>query len=159
MEVRFATMLNKLDDESQERVLAFPQSVALGLLLYGAKHNACEIVHEMPVKEVAPIPVAIEEEKPKDIFSPVEPVERVAPQPQPTPVPQPEPEEDEEQFEPQTEQPQEQQEEQQEDDDKKNDKEDDKSGNSGNNGGKSGRNWWGRVLDWVDNSFVSDKYI
>ena len=45
------------------------------------------------------------------------------------------------------------------DDDKKNDNEDDKSGNSGNNGGKSGRNWWGRVLDWVDNSFVSDKYI
>lgn len=163
MEVRFATMLNKLDDESQERVLAFPQSVALGLLLYGAKHNACEIVHEMPAKEVAPTPVAIEEEKPKDIFSPIEPVERVAPQPQPTPVPQPEPEyeaESEPQTEPMpTEEHTEEQEEQQEDDDKKNDKEDDKSGNSGNNGGKSGRNWWGRVLDWVDNSFVSDKYI
>lgn len=42
MEVRFGQMLNGLDDNSQERVCAFLQSVAVGLLIYGAKHNACE---------------------------------------------------------------------------------------------------------------------
>ena len=42
MEVRLGHTLNGLDDESQEKVVAFPQSVVLGLLLYGAQHEACE---------------------------------------------------------------------------------------------------------------------
>lgn len=42
MEVRLGYTLNGLDDESQEKVVAFPQSVVLGLLIYGAQHNACE---------------------------------------------------------------------------------------------------------------------
>jgi cell division ATPase FtsA len=48
MEVRLGRMLNGLDDESQQQVSAFPQSVAIGLLLYGAQHNACETMPEMP---------------------------------------------------------------------------------------------------------------
>lgn len=47
MEVRLATMLNGLDDESQQRISAYPQSVVVGLLLYGAEHNACEIAPEL----------------------------------------------------------------------------------------------------------------
>ena len=46
MEVRLGRMLNGLDDESQQSVSAFPQSVVMGLLLYGAKHNACETIPE-----------------------------------------------------------------------------------------------------------------
>lgn len=42
MEVRFGDMLNGVDDQSQEVVCARPQSVAIGLLLYGAKHQACD---------------------------------------------------------------------------------------------------------------------
>lgn len=47
MEVRFGRLLNGVDDESQQSVSAFPQSVVVGLLLYGAKHNACETSPEM----------------------------------------------------------------------------------------------------------------
>jgi cell division ATPase FtsA len=42
MEVRLGRMLYGLDDDSQQQVSAYPQSVALGLLLYGAQHNSCE---------------------------------------------------------------------------------------------------------------------
>ena len=44
MEVRLGDMLNGLDDDSQQSVSAYPQSVVMGLLLYGAKHNACEAI-------------------------------------------------------------------------------------------------------------------
>ena len=43
MEVRFGEMLNGLDDDSQQKVCANPDSVAIGLLLYGSKHNACDV--------------------------------------------------------------------------------------------------------------------
>ena len=42
MEVRLGRMLNGLDDDSQQQVSAYPQSVAIALLLYGAQHNSCE---------------------------------------------------------------------------------------------------------------------
>lgn len=51
MEVRLGRMLNGIDDESQELVSAYPQSVAVGLLLYGAEHNACETTPEIPHHE------------------------------------------------------------------------------------------------------------
>lgn len=41
MEVRFATLFNGIDEESQSKVLVNAHSVAMGLLVYGAKHNAC----------------------------------------------------------------------------------------------------------------------
>ena len=44
MEVRLGRFLNGLDDDSQLQVSAFPQSVAMGLLLYGAQHTVCETV-------------------------------------------------------------------------------------------------------------------
>lgn len=46
MEVRLGTMLNGLDDNSQQVVSAYPQAVAVGLLLYGAEHSACETVQD-----------------------------------------------------------------------------------------------------------------
>lgn len=79
MEVRLGRMLNGLDDESQQSISAFPQSVVVGLLLYGAKHNACETSPEMlrpilannPV--TTPIPEVATKEK-TDIFTNVPPV-------------------------------------------------------------------------------------
>lgn len=47
MEVRLGRMLNGLDDDSQQQVSAFPQSVAMGLLLYGAQHNVCETMPDI----------------------------------------------------------------------------------------------------------------
>ena len=70
MEVRLGRMLNGLDDESQQRVSAFPQSAVMGLLLYGAKHNACETMPEF-VRSNEPVirePEKREPEK-KDIFT------------------------------------------------------------------------------------------
>ncbi len=42
MEVRLGHMMNGLDYDSQQKVSAFPQAVAMGLLLYGAQHSVCE---------------------------------------------------------------------------------------------------------------------
>ena len=42
MEVRLGDNLNGLDDDSQQSISAYPQSAVMGLLLYGANHNACE---------------------------------------------------------------------------------------------------------------------
>ena len=67
MEVRLATLLNGLDYESQQSISAFPQSSVIGLLLYGANHNACETIPKM--KEVERVPVIPTLEKPKDIFT------------------------------------------------------------------------------------------
>lgn len=143
MEVRFGTMLNGLDDESQEKVLALPQSVVIGLLLYGAKHNACEIVPDMPRKEEEQKPFVVEQEKPTDIFTPIESIEPVAPQSTPQPEPQiehlPEPEEEPAEV-------------------VETDKTVENPMPETDSDSKSG-NWWNRVLDWVDDRFVSDKYI
>ena len=156
MEVRFGTMLNGVDDESQEQVLAMPQSVVMGLLLYGAKHNACEIIHEKPTS------LQVEEQKreevPNDIFTQVDaPMEQVVvpqptqqptqqpiPQPMQQPMSQPEPEiEPEPEFKEEPDVVEEKVEEHQ-----KNEVSESKRGS-----------WWNRVLDWVDDRFVSDKYI
>lgn len=58
MEVRFARELNGLDEESQQNIVAFPQAVAVGLLLYGARHNACETSPEIvrPLSQPTPTP-------------------------------------------------------------------------------------------------------
>ncbi len=79
MEVRFGRMLNGVDDESQQSVSAFPQSVVVGLLLYGAKHNACETSPETirPISAnnsaATPTSEALTEQK-ADIFTNVPPV-------------------------------------------------------------------------------------
>lgn len=79
MEVRLGRMLNGLDDESQQSISAFPQSAVVGLLLYGAKHNACETSPEMlrPIPAnnpvTTPIPEIATKEK-TDIFTNVPPV-------------------------------------------------------------------------------------
>ena len=79
MEVRFGRMLNGVDDESQQMISAFPQSVVVGLLLYGAKHNACEtspeIVRPISTNGVAPTPISETPIEPKaDIFTNISPV-------------------------------------------------------------------------------------
>ncbi len=182
MEVRLGMALNGLDYESQEKVTSFSQSVAVGLLLYGAKHNACEIVPATPKRETeTEIRKSVWEEQPQqniDIFTPVEEIETVVSQPQPHPQPEPEEElppihedepiRDEEVEEPKDEEvdnqidekSDEQEDVQNDDNDKKDDDKNDDNkdnGNGGQNGGR--RNWWGKIIDWVDNSFVSDKYI
>lgn len=167
MEVRFGSMLNGLDDESQQRVLALPQSVVMGLLLYGAKHKACEIAPELPKTLVAEEPRKPEVVQPKDIFTTVntdmpaehiakpiveqtvvKPIEEPIEQPVVEPVlePQIEPHSEPE-VEP-TKQPEEQKIELQ-----KPDVEQKKEP------AKKSRGWWDKVLDWVDDRFVSDKYI
>ena len=58
MEVRLGRMLNGLDDDSQQQVSAFPQSVAIGLLLYGAQHSGCETVPNtarVPMNHKSPV--------------------------------------------------------------------------------------------------------
>lgn len=63
MEVRLGRMLNGLDDDSQQQVSAYPQSVAIALLLYGAQHNSCEtapditqIINQNKKKHSTPTP-------------------------------------------------------------------------------------------------------
>lgn len=61
MEVRMGKMLNGLDDDSQQKASAYPQSAAIGLLLYGAKHAACDTLPgilngEPPVPPTPPTP-------------------------------------------------------------------------------------------------------
>ncbi len=79
MEVRFGRMLNGVDDESQQSVSSFPQSAVVGLLLYGAKHNACETspetIRPIPTTDsgVTPTPENPTEQK-TDIFTNVPPV-------------------------------------------------------------------------------------
>ena len=167
MEVRLGTMLNGLDDESQEKVLALPQSVVMGLLLYGAKHNACEIVPERPKSIAAEGVRKVEVSTPNDIFTAVksdiqtevvkpvavEPiVETVVVEPVVQPIAEPQ---SKLQTEPQTE-PEKQPEEvvaPQVEPKKVSEPEPKKEPE------KKSRGWWDKVLDWVDDRFVSDKYI
>ncbi len=51
LEVRLANMINGIDDESQEMISVFPQSVVMGLLCYGANHTACETMPNGAPKE------------------------------------------------------------------------------------------------------------
>lgn len=79
MEVRFGRMLNGVDDESQQSISAFPQSAVVGLLLYGANHNACEtspeIIRSVLPNGVAQTPISeISTEQKADIFTNVPPV-------------------------------------------------------------------------------------
>jgi cell division protein FtsA len=53
LEVRLANMINGIDDESQEMISLFPQSVVMGLLCYGANHTACETMPNGAPKEVS----------------------------------------------------------------------------------------------------------
>ena len=73
VEVRFGSMMNGLDDESQMKVIAFPQSVVMGLLCYGAKYNACETVREVNPVNAAVTDIPVETPSPQgvDIFSSV----------------------------------------------------------------------------------------
>ena len=52
MEVRSSDILNGLSDESQEMICAKPQSAVIGLLLYGAKCKACDILQPKLPTEV-----------------------------------------------------------------------------------------------------------
>lgn len=66
MEVRLGDMLNGLDDDSQQSVSAYPQSVVMGLLLYGAKHNACETAPGIPSHTPASSGLTTTPEAPKE---------------------------------------------------------------------------------------------
>lgn len=88
MEVRLGTTLNGLDYESQGLVSAYPQSVVVALLLYGAEHNACTTSSKVTLPMDKPNRVErekVEEERAPsgvDIFSAPQPlVEEVKPQP------------------------------------------------------------------------------
>ena len=68
MDVRCGEILNGIDYESQHKVTSFLQASVIGLLLYGAKHQACEAVPlggvtqpEKPQPQVIPVV----EEKPE----------------------------------------------------------------------------------------------
>ena len=78
MEVRFARMLNSVDDESQQSISAFPQSVVVGLLLYGAKHNACETTpdtnNSVQTNNPAATTTTTSAEPKSDIFTNVPPI-------------------------------------------------------------------------------------
>ena len=79
MEVRFGLMLNGIDDESQQSVRFFPQSAVVGLLLYGAKHNACEtspeIIRSVPTTDTIATPISeMQTVQHTDIFTNVPPV-------------------------------------------------------------------------------------
>lgn len=79
MEVRFGRMLNGVDDESQQSVSAFPQSVVVGLLLYGAKHNACETspetIRPVPTSGLTETPISeTPAEQKADIFTSAPPI-------------------------------------------------------------------------------------
>ncbi len=71
MEVRLGRMLHGLDDESQQSVSAFPQSVVMGLLIYGAKHNACETLPNVLRAEAGEAPHIPSVSEEKDIFTTV----------------------------------------------------------------------------------------
>lgn len=64
MDVKLGRVLNGLDDDSQQQVSAFPQAVAMGLLLYGAQHNVCETVPDR--SHIA--------NRPRVVETPIEPV-------------------------------------------------------------------------------------
>ena len=93
MDVRLGMMLNGLDEESNESISAFSQSVVAGILLYGAEHKACDTMpgtlHQQPTQERV---VPIVESSDKGIFSaPIE-VPHVEEEPKPIVVqPQSEP--------------------------------------------------------------------
>lgn len=69
MDVRLGNMINGIDDESQEMISAFPQSVVMGLLCYGANHSACETMPNRAPKEVPAYLPQDDERGEKDIFS------------------------------------------------------------------------------------------
>ncbi len=78
MEVRLGSMLNGIDDESQELVSAYPQSIAVGLLLYGAEHNSCSTSPKIApaverTKEVKTEPVQESGSQSGNIFSTSQP--------------------------------------------------------------------------------------
>ncbi len=179
MEVRLGDMLNGLEDDSQQSISAYPQSVVIGLFLYGANHDACEVYTgptngpvngptnnpvygptETPVNNPANGPVGgstniqpgVPEEQKK---------EKPAHQKENTPneVKTPGTKTQEEGLPPKVEEPE---------DGPKNEDDDDVS-NGGNNGGNNGSNnggnfeedeedgkgkgWWTKIRDWIDNRF------
>lgn len=86
VEVRLGQILNGLDYESQQKVCAFNQSAVLGLLLYGAEHNGCDVGQSSTDRPM---------EKPKTVWdnvpemgSSIKPLVATPPQPVATP-PQP----------------------------------------------------------------------
>ena len=98
MEVRLGYNLNGLDDESQQCILAFPQAAVAGLLLYGAKHNACatspEVVRPVqPVQSAQPTASSIPKPSVLPLTSTPASVPAAVPtpvqEPMPTPVPAP----------------------------------------------------------------------
>ena len=96
MEVRLGVMLNGLDDESQQKACAHPQSAAIGLLLYGAKHAACDthpgvINNEIITPQPTPTPPTPTPPTPPMPTPPTPPVPPTPPMPTPTPDPTPDP--------------------------------------------------------------------
>ena len=62
MDARLGNIFNGIDSASQEQVM-YPGSVAVGLLLYGAKHAACEVTCTSGSKSVPQPPQKPEEPK------------------------------------------------------------------------------------------------
>ena len=156
MDVRLATILNGLDDESNESMSTFAQSVVAGILLYGAEHKACETMPgtlRESVKEHTPEPAA--EPLNGGIFSaPIEP-RRVVEQPkievasQPEPISQPEESAQVENMDSK----------QEEQADKPVEEPSKKSFNSPKRGEKGGSRWMDKFRSWVDGIFTEDEFI
>ena len=155
MEVRLGDMLNGLDDNSQQSISAYPQSVVMGLLLYGANHHACETTPgvQVPpiytpaeptnVPPIAPVSAPVEPKK--------EPIVEAPKEEEPTPpTPPTSPVNPTNNQPPIQDKPEEKPEDEQQDDDDIIDDDDDKDGND-SNGGKSG--WWTKVITWIDDRF------
>lgn len=157
MEVRLGTMLNGIDDQSQELVVAYPQSVAIGLLLYGAEHNSCSTSPRMEQPVIKPKEVKVEpNDAPQggDIFTtpqpPTPPVSAPVEKPAEKPVEevkvQPEEKIEEEHPQPEDKElPPTKPETQPEKKEKKSD-----------NDGERKSGWLNRFRHWVDDMFTND---
>ncbi len=73
MEVRLGEMLNGVDEDSQQMIAAYLQAVAIGLLLYGAKHTACSVAPQTPLHQPLQPQVEVPKSEPgnKTIFDEV----------------------------------------------------------------------------------------
>lgn len=164
MEVRLGDMLNGLDDDSQQRISAYPQSVAVGLLLYGANHQACEAGPGLRVSHTnTPTYTSVNTPSNTPISVPEEPkrVERDSEEPKEEVVNEPYIAAQEPEVAPAEEYLAKEPEAENDDDKTPNNPDEDKDDNrGGNNGGdddidgdehKGG--WIKRLRDWIDNRF------
>lgn len=151
MDVRFGDVLNNVDDQSQEVVCALPQSVAVGLLLYGAKHQACDtFAPPTPlVEEIVPdTSLVIKDEQPIEVEAESVEIDKIVTLPEHKP------------------------EEEQEKEQKLEDEQEEKLDHEGENDGegededenekpqkKSKRGFFQKFIEWIDTKLENDEYL